>query len=119
MAHCPRMGSKFRPAIAASRIARALLCLMISSFNVVRKIACNLAAALILLMALPALSMAQAADDKGSTPGESSRQNSGVGIDSVINQNNDDDAWKLLEQGFVIECSGRFESGCRLFLKTD
>ena len=109
MAHCPHMGSKFRPAIA-TRIVRALLC---------RKIVSKLAASVLLSIALPALAIAQAADDKGSSPGETSRQNSGVGIDSVINQNNDDDAWKLLEQGFVIECSGRFESGCRLFLKTD
>ncbi len=115
MARCPHMGGKFRPAITASQIVRALLCPMISS----SKFARNFTISVLLFMALSTLSIAQANDGKGSSPRESSRQNSGVGIDSVINQNNDDDAWKLLEQGFVIECSGRFESGCRLFLKTD
>ena len=122
MAHCPHTGSKFRPAIAAPRIARELLCLMISPLKISHtgaKTGVKAFALLLSLFIVSPLAMAQSSENKGSNPSESSRQNNGVGIDSVIDQNNDNDAWKLLEQGFVIECSGRFESGCRLFLKTD
>ncbi len=60
-----------------------------------------------------------AADTKNDQ-NESARQGQSVGIDSVINDpNRSTDAWKLLEQGFVIECSARFDSGCQLFLKSE
>ncbi len=66
------------------------------------------------------LAFGAASADSKNDQNESGRQGQSVGIDSVINDpNNPTDAWKLLEQGFVIECSARFESGCQLFLKTE
>jgi len=83
---------------------------------------CNIAKilAVVLAFATPVIASAADASDKNPTP-EEVRQLTigGVGIDSVIERDNDSDAWKLLEEGFVIECSARFESGCQLFLKTE
>jgi len=78
--------------------------------------------AVILAFATPVIASAADAADKNPTP-EEVRQLTiggvGVGIDSVIERESESDAWKLLEEGFVIECSARFESGCQLFLKTE
>jgi len=59
------------------------------------------------------------ASDKNPTPEEVRQLTNGVGIDRVIDRDNDSDPWKLLEEGFTIECSARFESGCQLFLQAD
>ena len=76
--------------------------------------------AVIVAFAAPGAASAADASDKNRTV-EEVRQLTigGVGVDRVIERDNDSDAWKLLEEGSVIECSARFESGCQLFLKTD
>lgn len=74
-------------------------------------------AACILPLALFAIaSGAQAADGKGNTT-EEARQGSGVQIESVIGSSERAPTLELLQEGFTIECSSRFESGCKLFLK--
>jgi len=82
---------------------------------------CNIAktVAVALAFAIPAGASAADASDKNPTPEEVRQLTNGVGIDRVIDRDNESDAWKLLEEGFTIECSARFESGCQLFLQAD
>lgn len=63
------------------------------------------------------MSGAHAADGKGNTTQEA--RQAGVQIESVIGNSGSDRAptLELLQEGFVIECSARFESGCKLFLR--
>lgn len=60
---------------------------------------------------------AQAADSKGAASEESRQGIGGVQIESVIGSTERAPTLELLQEGFTIECSSRFESGCKLFLK--
>jgi len=57
-----------------------------------------------------------AADSKPGASQESRQSLGGLEIESVIDGDKAP-TLELLQEGFVIECSGRFESGCKLFLK--
>ncbi len=73
-------------------------------------------AALISALALVVFaSGAQAADGKGSAAQESRQAVAGVQIESVIGNTERAPTLELLQEGFTIECSARFESGCKLF----
>ena len=63
------------------------------------------------------MSSANAADGKGDA--QKDARQSGVQIESMIGNSGSDrgPTLELLQEGFVIECSARFESGCKLFLK--
>lgn len=58
-----------------------------------------------------------AADSKPGASQEPRRAVDGLEIESVIGNRDQAPTLELLQEGFVIECSGRFESGCKLFLK--
>ena len=73
--------------------------------------------AMVVAFAAPVAATAADASDKNHIPEEGRQLIGSVGVDRVIERNNESDTWKLLEEGFVIECSARFESGCQLFLK--
>lgn len=80
--------------------------------------ASRFAACIVPLALLVLASGAQAADGKGIAT-EESRQGSGVQIESVIGSSERAPTLELLQEGFTIECSSRFESGCKLFLKSN
>lgn len=130
MAICQTKGS--RPKVPASTIdADAALCCACDSDPVkptssTTLLNHSLNKMLTALKVLPAVALlgvigaGLASADSKNDQAEGGRQGNSVGIDSVINDpNGQTDAWKLLEQGFVIECSARFESGCQLFLKAE
>jgi len=66
----------------------------------------------LLLSAFASFSFAADADKN---PGEQNSR-SGQQIEQVISDSKRAPTLELLQEGFVIECSTRFEGGCKLFL---
>ena len=103
--------------MSKSRIYNNVNCRNRTIDGLASRVTRNLAAlASAFLMAILATG-AQASD--GKLDAQEETRKAGVQIEGMISTGDRAPTLELLQEGFVIECSARIESGCKLFLKSD